>query len=118
MNNIQKVLIGPKQFGQVKERFGLIVGHQAFALLLSKFECLDSISIDWVLFLRLISEIEKVFFNVQKVLIESMAQKIPSYKIQIFWIKSLIYIQFCHKVSISLAANFKTFMKYFKVICK
>jgi hypothetical protein len=88
LNNIQKVLIGPKQFGQVKERFGLIVGHQAFALLLSKFECLDSISIDWVLFLRLISEIEKVFFKVQKALIESMAQKIPLYKIQIFGSKA------------------------------
>lgn len=98
LNNVQKVLIGAKQFGQVQERFGLIVGHQAFALLLSKFECLDSISIYWVLFLRLISEIEKVFFKVQKALIESMALKIPLYKIQIFWIKSLIYIQLCHKV--------------------
>ena len=78
LNNIQKVLIGPKQFGQVQERFGLIVGlgHQVFALLLSKFECCDSISIYWVLFLRLISEIEKVFFKVQKAFIESMTQKI------------------------------------------
>jgi len=47
---------------------------------------------------EIVSEIEKLFFKVQKALIESMAQKIPLYKIQIFWIEILIYIQLCHKV--------------------
>ena len=33
LNEFQKVLISPKQFGRVQERFGLIAGHWAFALL-------------------------------------------------------------------------------------